>query len=62
MLFSSLQNALERNPKWLIGLIGAMALVVVASNVLVQYPFNANLGGVNLADICLLYTSDAADD
>ncbi|MEL6752087.1 MAG: VUT family protein, partial [Pseudomonadota bacterium] len=31
--------------------IAAMALVVVASNVLVQYPVAATLGGVNIGEI-----------
>ena len=51
----------------------AMALVVVASNILVQFPMQGQVGTLSLADIltwgaftypfsCLLYTSDAADE
>ena len=34
-----------------IGFVAAMALVVVASNILVQYPVQLSLGGVALSDI-----------
>ncbi|MEO0636609.1 MAG: queuosine precursor transporter [Pseudomonadota bacterium] len=42
----------QSNPTALVWkLVAAMAFVVIASNILVQYPVQAQIGGVNLGDI-----------
>jgi len=47
----SLSEIFKTAPSWIIGLIAAMAGIVVLSNVLVSYPVQTKLGAIDLAEV-----------